>query len=140
MHLASQMFWGTLTILGVAFVLLCARIIIEAYYYQGHRAKRLERDLGFEHGSAYPRCNGRIHLGVLTIRRLEPGGIFERAGFREGDILPWLTITELFKLLHRNRGREVEVHVIDGGNGPRLAARPERLIRISLPGAMLTYL
>jgi hypothetical protein len=121
----------------VAFTLLSAVIVVEAYYYQGRRAEELERDLGFHRGSAYPRCRGRWNLGVVSIRSLTPGGVFERAGFQEGDLLPDLSLTELFKLLHRKRGREVELVVVEGGDGPPLSERPSRTVQIVVPPAKL---
>lgn len=117
----------------LALGLLSAWIVAEAAYYQGRKAKRLEDDLGFRHGSAYPRCNGRTHLGVLCIEAVTPGGVLERAGFRPGDLIPALTITGFFKLLYRGRGREVEVTVIASGDGPELDERPSRTLRFLVP-------
>jgi hypothetical protein len=119
---------------ALAFGLWAPVIVAQAYYYQGRLADQLERDLGFRHGCAYPRCR-EWRFGVLDIMSLTPGGAFVRAGFREGDLLPDLTGTDFFKLLHRHRGREVELVVVAGGDGPPLKERPSRRIRVRVPPA-----
>jgi hypothetical protein len=121
-----------LGILALLFGTWVVYIIVEAFYYQEHLGKLLERDLGFRHGSPYVRCSGSA-CEVLTLEAITPGRIFDQAGFREGDIVKGLSITGFFKLLHKNRGKVVTVCVIDGGDGPPLEERPERLITFSVP-------
>jgi hypothetical protein len=107
-------------------------VVAEAHYYQGRLAQELRRDLGFEHGTAYRR-DGRRTADVLIIASLVPGGIFDRAGFRVGDIIRGPSIGGLYKMLHRGRGRRVQITVIDGGEGPRLEQRPKRVITVQVP-------
>ena len=124
---------GALTLGVAAFVILCARIIVEAYYYQGSLARELERELRFRHGSFYPRCGDHLHLRVLFIQSLTPDGVFARADIRQGDLLPSLTITDFFKQSHHSRGRELELIVVEGGDGLALNQRPSRVARVIVP-------
>ena len=118
----------------VAFVAFSVFVVVEAYYYQGQLAGELRKDLGFEHGTPYIRC-GRWVCGVLTVASLRPGGVFARAGFREGDVILGPSITGLYKMLHRRRGCEVCLKVVAGGDGPPLNQRPQREITVWVPGA-----
>lgn len=104
-------------------------VTAEMFYYLG---KPLEDDLGFRHGSPYLRCGDSIQE-VFTIEAIVPGGIFDQAGIRDGDIVMGPSITGFYKLLHRNRGKEVTVHVVDGGDGPSLDDRPQRRIAFVVP-------
>jgi hypothetical protein len=119
-----------------AFAGFCVYVVAEAWYYQGQIAENLQRDLGFTHGTPYI-ASGRRTADVLIVGCLTPGGIFERAGFREGDILHRVSITGLYKMLHRGRGSEVRFMVIEGGHGPPLEQRPKRVITIRVPTARL---
>lgn len=72
---------------------------------------------------------------LLTIEEVAPGGVFDRAGFRQGDVVLDLSINGLFKLLHRGRGEQVTIRVVDGGDGPPLNERPERTLTSVVPAA-----
>lgn len=124
-----------LTLVGLcfyAFVVFGIYVTLEACYYQLWLGDRLRRELGFAHGSAYVRC-GRTWEGVVTIASLAPGGVFAQAGFREGDILKGLSFSGLYKILHRCRGSEIRLTVIEDGNDLPLGQRPERQITVYIP-------
>ncbi len=128
--------WEVLSIGFVAVVaavaLLAACIVAAGMYYQGVLGPALERDLGFTDGAAYLAVGRRLH-SALALAAVAPGGVFDRAGFRAGDVLPGVSHTDLFRLLHRSRGRVAELAVVDGGAGPPFGERPPRVIRFEVP-------
>ena len=95
-----------------------AYIMVEAYYYQMRLGPGLERDHGFKEGAAYLFFQGRFgegHHSAVAIQEVTDGGVFAQAGFRAGDVLPDVTHTGLFKHLHRHRGQQAELAVVEGG-------------------------
>lgn len=111
---------------------LSAYIVWTGVYYQGVLGPALERDLGFTEGAAYLSLGRRLYSAVAIVA-VAPGGVFDRAGFRAGDVLPGLSHTGLFRLLHRSRGRVAELAAVDGGEGPPFGERPARAIRFEVP-------
>ncbi|MDA0832106.1 MAG: hypothetical protein O2955_08335 [Planctomycetota bacterium] len=103
-----------------------------AFYYQGLLGPVLERDLGFRHGACYYRVKGR-QCSAVAFRAIDDGGILACAGFRTSDVIPRLSLTDLFRLLHSHRGREVELTVVEGGDGLALEQRPRRVLRFVVP-------
>ena len=118
---------------GILFFALSAYIVAEACYYQVWLGRALERDLGFRDGSAYVRVGRRLNSAV-ALGSVAEGGVLAQAGFRAGDVVPDLSHSGLFRLLHRHRGREVELAVVDGGEGPAFSQRPKRVLRFAVPG------
>jgi hypothetical protein len=115
-----------------AVVCLSAYIVAAGFYYQSVLGPALERDLGFTGGAAYLSVGRRLHSAVaLTV--VAPGGVFDRAGFRAGDVLPGVSHTDLFRLLHRHRGQVAELSVMGGGDGPPFGERPARVILFEVP-------
>jgi hypothetical protein len=123
---------GAAALLALLFGGWVAWVMFEAFYYQGAVGVSLNRELGFTHGSPYVRCGGEVRE-VFTIESVTPGGVFDRAGFRKGDIVRGLSFTEFYKLLHRNRGRDVTIEVVDGGDGPPLDQRTSQAITFTVP-------
>jgi len=122
-------------IVGGVFLLLflaSAYVTAEAYYYQWYLGRDLERDLGFRDGAAYLRVGRRMHAAV-AVEEVVEGGVYDRAGIRRGDVLPDASHSDLFQLLHRHRGREVVLSIVDGGAGPPFCQRPRRLHRLLVP-------
>jgi hypothetical protein len=107
-------------------------ISVQVWYYQVHVGRLLDVDLGFSLGSPYVRC-GEIEHEVSTIESVQPGGVLDSAGFQNGDIVVGMSITGLYRALHRGRGGEVTVPVVDGGDGPALSERRVRQIRFRVP-------
>ncbi len=119
---------GAIGVLLLAVAVICARHL----FYQDFIGAGLNSELGFTHGSPYVRCGDR-EQEVFTIESVAPGGAFDRAGFCDGDIVVGTDITGLYRELHRNRGREVTVSVVEGGDGPPLAERPVRKLCLAVP-------
>lgn len=122
----------------VAFAVTCVACVVyvlgEAWYWQVSIGEPLERVLGFQCGSPYIRDSASSGLQeVLTVESVVPGGVFDRAGFKSGDVVRGLSTNELFQVLHRGRGREVTVRVVQGGDGPALDQRPQRSITFEVP-------
>jgi hypothetical protein len=118
----------------VALVALWVYVIAEALFYQGILGRVLERDLGFREGSAsLPVAGPQGYISAVAIISVADGGVFAQAGFRAGDVLPEKSHTDLFKLLHRHRGRVAELAVVDGGPGPPFRERQRRVIRFAVP-------
>ncbi len=111
---------------------LSAYVVAAGFYYQGALGPALERDLGFTDAAAYLSVGRRLHSAV-ALAAVAPGGVFDRAGFRAGDVLPGVSHTDLFRLLHRSRGRAAELSVVDGDAGPPFGDRPARVIRFEVP-------
>ena len=127
-------------IAGIALVGLAAAFLVFALYvtsqaelYQSKLGHALERDLGFAHGSPYVRL-GEHREEVFTLHPV-PGGLLASAGARSGDIVRDFSITGFYKHLHQNRGAEVSVLVMDGGNGPPADLRAVRRIFFRVPPA-----
>ncbi len=125
-------------IAGMAVAVLAAAFFGFAYYvtsqaelYQRDLGPALERDVGFAHGSPYVRF-GERREEVFTLHPV-PGGLLAIAGVRSGDIVREFTITGFYKHLHQNRGSDVTLFVMDGGNGPPAAQRAVRKIVLRVP-------
>ncbi len=101
-------------------------------YYQSYQGRSLERGLGFKHGKLYERVGWLWH-SALAIRSVTDGGILSQAGFQTDDVVSGWSFTGFFRHLHRNRGRIVELEVIDGGEGPPFQTRPRRTLRFAVP-------
>jgi hypothetical protein len=111
-----------------------AYIVAEALYYQIILGPGLERDLGFRHGVAcLPNHGARGYVSAVAIDSVNEGGVFQQVGFRDGDVLPDVSHSTLFKLLHRRRGRMAELAVVDGGPGPDFYGRPRKVLRFAVP-------
>ena len=123
----------TCVLLVAAFIVFGVYVSSEAEEYQVRLGKPLESELGFAHGSPYIR-NGESRLEVFTLHPV-PGGALATAGVRNGDIPLDFGITGLYKHLHRNRGSEVTIRVVDGGDGPPLEQRTVRNIVLRVPPA-----
>ena len=121
-------------LLGVAVAFLTTWVVAEAVIYQGLFRPGLERDLGFQEGTAIlPGSGLRGYTSAVSIGRVTEDGVFARAGLNAGDVLPDETHSSLFKKLHRHRGRAAELSVVEGGAGPPSPERPRRLIQINVP-------
>jgi hypothetical protein len=122
-------------VVSAGFVVWLAFVIGQAYYWQGTIVERLEKELGFTHGTAY--------LGwvssALVLKSVTPGGPFDRAGFREADVLlDNLGLTEFFQLLANYHGREPITFRVATWDPPRSRVHPEtRLITLPVDGAGL---
>jgi hypothetical protein len=131
-----EIVWDVLTLgcngVIVAVVCLMAYFITAAIYYQCIVGPAIQRDLGFTEGTAYLEVGRGLHSAV-AVTTVEPHGVFDRAGFQVGDVLPGLSHTGLFRLLHRSRGRVAELTVVNGGSGPAFGDRPARVIRFTVP-------
>jgi hypothetical protein len=102
--------------------------------YQELIRPRLERDLGFEEGTAVLPCSGlRGYISAVSIIRVAKGGEFARAGFSAGDVLPEESHTGLFKKLQRHRGKAFELFIVEGGAGTPFSERPRKAIQILVP-------
>ena len=110
----------------------CIYIVATSYYYQFLLGRQLEEDLGFKDGAAYVRVGRRLHSAVC-LKEVTPDGVLYRAGLRTGNVLPRLSHTELFRDLHRNRGKTIELFIVDGGPGPPFYERQQRSVRIQVP-------
>jgi hypothetical protein len=114
------------------FILWAVYVVVEAHHYHGRIASDLQRELGFREGTIYNRSS-RWTESAVAIVEVADGGVFCRAGFRAGNLLPSYSHTGLFKLLHRHRGQEAELAVADGGDGPSFYKRPLRVVRFVVP-------
>ena len=122
------------TLLGAAAAIWAVWIVAEASIYEGLLGPGLERDLGFRHGKAILPHSGMFgYISAVDVSCVTEDGPFAKAGVRKGDVLPDETHTNLFKKLHRHRGKTVELAIVDGGTGPPFHERPRRIVRILVP-------
>jgi hypothetical protein len=126
--------WLMILLVASGFV-WAIRVIVEAFYYQLILGPRYRRVLGFTEGSAYLQTYAHplVPAAAVSIVGLAGDGIFARAGFRVGDVLPSVSYTSLFKMLHKHRGRWAELTVADGGKGCLVTERPTRIVRFQVP-------
>ena len=103
----------------------------QSQYWQGEVAPKYMDLLGFTYGTPYVKA-GLDKIEVFTLHP-KPGGLFERQGVRDGDIVLELQINDLFKALDSNRGGQIKIRVVSGGNGLPIKERPVRNIIISVP-------
>jgi hypothetical protein len=91
----------------------------------------LSRALGFQCEVYYPR-GGDKRTGVLTIKQIRAGGVFDQAGFREGDIVvDGGGVTDFFARLENARGGEpITITVVPWKDAPPVRDRPAREIVI----------
>ena len=123
-------------ILGLLFAAWCVFVIYNATYWQLTIGGQLQQELGFHHGTPYVTEDGSSWpREVLTVEGIVPGGAFDRAGFRRGDIIRGHSLNGLYQHLHSHRGQQVTIRAVDGGDGPPLGQRPERAITFFVPAA-----
>lgn len=116
--------------LGILFAFV-VYIVAAATWYQGYLRPSLERGLGFTEGSV---CRGPPREKAVAIQSVVEGGPFALAGFRSNHALPDWSHTGLFRYLHRNRGRVIELEVVDGDfEGPPFHARPRTKLSVAVP-------
>ena len=116
----------SVTLIIAALVSSIAFVVYEVELYQERLGLPLERELGFRRGSPYVRFGGS-RREVFTLHPT-PDGVRARAGVREGDIPRDFGITGFYKHLHRNRGSEVAIRLMDGGDSPRESERATRIV------------
>jgi hypothetical protein len=132
LHLRIGIVAALLAVLAVVFAgLWIARVAVVAWHWQITVGLPLERDLGFEHGTPYLDSGGSA-VEVVAVESVVPGGVFDRAGLKSGDVFPGMTVDELFQQLHDSRGGTVTLRVLSGGAAP-LDRRPERAISFVVP-------
>jgi hypothetical protein len=124
-----------LALLIVAWFTFSLCVVAASIYYVSLRGRALEKELGFRYGSACLPSSGLAgYTSSLALVSVVDGGIFDRAGFRQGDVLPDESVIGLFRTLHHRRNQVAELAVVDGGPGPPFHERPRRMIRFVLPG------
>ena len=123
---------GLLALSGAA----VAYIALSSFYWEIVMGGPLEREFGFELGTPYIVEDGSSSLiEVLAIESVVPGGFFDQVGFKAGDIVRHQKLDDVFRTLHRSRGKSITIRIVDGGNGPPLDRRPERTLTFVVPSA-----
>jgi hypothetical protein len=119
---------------AVLFAVWLIYAICASWYWQIRIGERMERELEFrigtpviqEDGTTWPR-------EVVSIESLRRDGVLGQAGLREGDIICGLSVGDVFKMLHRGRGGQVTLQVVNGGDGPPISLRQVRPITFKVP-------
>jgi hypothetical protein len=101
-------------------------MIAEACYYQVYLRPRLECDLGFQ----YTKSREQI-----TLANIRPGGVLDRAGCREKDVVAnGDSITGFFRRLENARGGEpITLTVVPWSATQPLAERPSKQLTFPVP-------
>jgi hypothetical protein len=107
---------------------LCVRVPRKNY------SAALEEELGFRCALAFVKESGNWN-GVVLVKSLSPGGLMERAGFRERDIfLDVGGVPHLFERLEQARGlAPVTLEVVPWLDPSDLAERPVRELLLEVP-------
>lgn len=110
-----------LTIVGFATVLTLGREIYDLYVWE-FVAPKLQQEFGFRIGDVEPGHHG---LGIVAV---EPGGVFDQAGFRPGDIPVGYVhgFVGFYHHLNSARGKVATVRILrpeDGGDWKKLRRR-----------------
>lgn len=105
--------------------------IFEIWNYQYRLAPIIQKELEFKHGSPYINVEGSM-IEVFTIHPKKNGAI-SKSGIKDGDIVISESITSFYKLLSESNGKKVTVIVVDGGDGPPLDKRKQRVANIKTP-------
>jgi hypothetical protein len=104
------------------------------WYWQMTVGEPIEREFGFRIGTPIIHEEGKSWPSeVVSIESLRWDGVLGRAGLLEGDIIRGLSVSEVYKVLHRGRGKQVTFEVVDGGHGPPIVQRNVRAITFSVP-------
>jgi len=99
-------------------------------WYDTH-ASSIENDLGFRHDSPYISCHGQL-IEVVSIHPT-PGGLIEKAGVIEGDILVERGLVKFYQRLEKSRGHVQRFEVVQGGSQGCLDERQKRVITVNVP-------
>lgn len=124
----------TLSIVLLAIVSLIALTFVRSMYIQATLLRKIETQYGGYISGQYVTIN-HDHIEVLTLGPLTHGGVFQRSGVLDGDIVvgPVGDITSFLLLLDVPAGTIIYLDVVDGGNGPPLSSRPMRQIILVSP-------
>ena len=123
-------------VLGVVFPLLLLLVfmpVVGNWFVVATTAPRLERDLGFHAALAmHPGFPGRETFHIVSV---VPGGVFDRAGIRPGDVPLHIHhgSGDFYGLLHNHRGRQVEVRVLRISSGPTDSFPVEHSCQVLVP-------
>ena len=121
-------------LLALAWIGLIVILLLASLYYCLLKGAPLQRELGFRTGTACLTASSFMgYIKALRIEEIADDGVFERAGFRVGDVLPDYSEIGLFQLLDRSRGRTIAIKVVNGGLGPPYVKRQRRIIQLTVP-------
>jgi len=101
----------------------------QAHYYQTELGPELRERYGVATGTPYLSF-GDESREVLTVHPV-PGGAFDAAGFKQGDIVLSTTLTTFYRTLSASEG-EVIFRVVAGGDGEAIELRPVRQLKLGL--------
>jgi hypothetical protein len=100
----------------------------QAHHYQTELGPELRQLYGFSTGTPIVKA-GDEYIEVLTIYP-EKGGVIEKAGFKNGDIILSTTLTGFYQALHQ-KSYPISYNVVNGGDGIAMAKRTRRTVTIS---------
>jgi hypothetical protein len=136
----------TIIIATAVATLVCILVFLIAWkgflsphsFYQESRAydlyaKALQEQLQFTHGSPYYEVGDEI-TEVFTLNPNSDSSPLAKAGVASGDIVyDDFTIAGFYMLLEQYRGKVFRFRVVQGGDGPQLRERSQRIIEIHVP-------
>jgi hypothetical protein len=124
--------------IGVVFPVLLLLVympVVGNWLVVATTAPHLERDLGFHAAVAvHPGFPGRETFHIVSV---VPGGVFDRAGIRSGDVPLHIHhgSGDFYGLLRDHRGRQVEVRVLRISSGPTDSFPVEQSCNVLVPRA-----
>ena len=101
--------------------------------YNDTHGTLLRKDIGFKHGSPYIKL-GDSNKEVFTLHPIGKDSAMLKSDVKSGDIVyNYSSIIEFYKALEAHRGKTIKFPVVDGGDGPPLKDRQQRIIELNVP-------
>jgi len=108
-------------------------VIVYDLLAKQYLTKRLEQMLGFNATWSFS-IGSNSQNQVMVVKSVSAGGAFEKAGFRQGDMIvndrPPL---ELVRWLYDCRGQTINISVVAGPTIKPLADCPQRQLSLAIP-------
>ena len=126
------------TFLGLAFPLVLLLVFMPSFanwFVVATTAPELERALGFHAAVAtHPAFPGRETFHIVSV---VPGGAFDRAGVRAGDVPLHVHhgSAGFYSLLRDHRGSRVEMRILRTSSGPSDTVLVEHTCTVRIPRA-----
>ena len=122
---------------GIVFpllMLLAFYPLVDGWYTTLEMGPELERDLGFRAAmTSHPAFPGRETFHITEVR---PGGIFDRAGIRAGDIPLHIHHgpADFYRMLEAHRGRRLQLRIVRVRSGPSDTFPVGLMFEVLVPG------
>jgi hypothetical protein len=117
---------GLFAVLALLWPASLSLMLIRSYYYQCCMSPLLQQDLGFRYVKRQEQ---------ITVTDIQPGGVFDQAGFKEWDVVvDRVSITGFFRKLEQARGKgPITLTVVPWSDTQPIRERPRRTLTFQVP-------